>query len=61
MTQPDVHHHHYYDAEDKPAVLEHSHSCTSMRHMVPELDKHVLIYWDHEGSDCDEGEGSSDE
>lgn len=52
-----IHHHHYYERDGQPAIVEHSHPCSNVRHAVPEIDKSLPIYWDHEGSDCNEVDG----
>ena len=48
-----IHHHHYYDQNDKPAVLEHDHPAENIRHIEKGVPEGCPIYWAHEGADCD--------
>lgn len=48
-----IHHHHFYDKHDQPAILVHSHEYTNVRYIEDSVPKGCPIYWDHEGTDCE--------
>ncbi len=49
------HHHHFYDANDLPSVLEHDHEYEDISHVGRDFPQNFTIYWDHSGTDCDAG------
>ena len=46
------HHHHFYDENDRAAVLVHDHDYERLTHFNPLIAPEAVIYWDHEGDDC---------
>lgn len=47
-----IHHHHFYDKHDQPAILVHGHDFEDVRHLEDSVPEGCPIYWDHEGEDC---------
>lgn len=47
-----IHHHHFYDKHDQPAILVHWHEYSDVRHVEDSVPEGCPIYWDHEGEDC---------
>lgn len=50
------HHHHYYDLNDKSAIVSHDHDYEHATHNHTSWVSSVLqgrpIFWDHDGTDC---------
>ena len=48
-----IHHHHFYDEHNSPAILVHDHDFENVRHVTISIPDWMPVYWDHEGEDCD--------